>query len=247
MIRSQNWRLPAKPERGLSKNRKILEKEMNVVTISREMGSGGTALGQLLARKLGFALIDKEFIFRAAQKAGVSERAVVRYDQEMFNKAKAVLEGIIAGDTDVFSPLALVHFPQDERIATRGAPNFNQQRYLAITQYLLRSLGRGGQLVLSRHEKTLHLRVIAPLGMRVKRVSRSQGISEDEARKTIRSRDQACARYLKHFYRRDWSDPRLYDLVINTERLSLPSAAAMVLGQLKRHQMRIHPAQSSSK
>jgi cytidylate kinase len=230
------------PENASSKNIKIWESSMNIITISREMGSGGTALGRLLARKLSYTFIDKELILRAAQNARVSERTVGRYDQEVFNKAYAVLEGIFAANPPFFAPLALVHFPQDERISSRSVSSFNQERYLAVTQYLLRHLarrgnvivmGRGGQLVLAGHKKALHLRVIAPFGIRVKRVSRCQGISEDEAKRLIRRRDQACARYFKHFYRRDWSDPLLYDLVINTERLSLSSAGAMVLSRLE--------------
>jgi cytidylate kinase len=212
---------------------------MNVITISREMGSGGTALGWILARKLGFFLIDKDLILRAAQKAKVSREAVARYDQEAFNKAKAVLEKIFTANPALYSPLALIHFPQDERLSVSRGPIFDRERYLAITQYLLRDLsrkgkvillGRGGQLVLADEPQTLHLRVIAPLETRVKRVSRSQNVPEEEARMMIQTRDRACARYLKHFYRRDWNDPRLYDLIINTERLSLAAAASMVLG-----------------
>jgi len=213
---------------------------MNIITISREMGSKGTALARLLARKLEYVLIDKELILRAAQKALVSVRTVGRYDQEVFNKANVVLERIFAINPPSLGPLALVHFPQDERISLRSASNFNQERYLAVTQYLLRNLarrgnvillGRGGQIVLAGYKGALHLRVVAPIDIRVKRVSRTRGISEEEAKNLILSRDRACARYLKHFYRRDWADPSLYDLVMNTGRLSLQSAKAAVLSQ----------------
>ncbi len=215
---------------------------MNVITISREMGSGGTALGRLLARRLGFALIDKELILRVARKAHVSSQAVAPYDQEAFNRGKVVLESVFAGNPSVYSPLSMVHFPLNTRLSAGPAYRFNQERYLAVTQQLLKALarlgkvillGRGGQIVLADHRKTLHLRVVAPLETRVERVCRGQGISEDEARTLIRSRDQACARYLKHFYNRDWNDPLLYDFVINTERLRLPSVVAMVLRQFQ--------------
>lgn len=216
---------------------------MNVITISREMGSGGTALGWILARELGFILVDKDLILRAAQKAQVSCEAVARYDQEEFNKAKAVLEKMFTADPAIYSPLALIHYPIQGRAAARRAPVFDQERYLAITQYLLRHLarqgnvillGRGSQLVLADHPNTLHLRVIAPLEMRIRRIRHSRRLSEEEAGEAIQTRDRACARYLKHFYHRDWADPCFYDLVINTERLSLEAAASAVIGQRRR-------------
>jgi cytidylate kinase len=210
---------------------------MNVITISREMGSGGTALARLLARRLGFALVDKDIILEAAKKARVDERDVRDYDQEGFNRAKAVLERLAPVQTSPFAPLAQVHFPSAEAVARPDAAPFNQERYLAVTQYLIRHagrrgrtviLGRGGQIVLAGMKNALHLRVVAPLADRVERVGRGRNVSEEEAEEAIRKRDRSCARYLKHFYGRDWSDPLLYDLVINSARTSLAAAAELV-------------------
>jgi len=215
---------------------------MNVITISREMGSGGTALGRLLARRSGFGLIDKEFLLHAAQKAHVSEKAFIGYDQEMFNRTKVALESVFANNPTFYSSLPLFRLRNSKRSSFEPICGFNREKYLAITQYLFRDLarrgkvilmGRGGQLVLSGHKNALHVRVIAPLEIREKRVSRCHGISEDEARKLIRRRDRACSRYLEHFYHKNWSDPGLYDIIINTGRLSLSSAAAMILSQIE--------------
>jgi cytidylate kinase len=234
----------------------VLNKEMTIITISREMGSGGTALGRLLASALDYVLIDKEIILRAAQKARVKEETVQRYDQEVFNKGMAVLEGVFAMNSPMFAPLSYVPFPQDERLSRGSFPSFDQERYLAITQNLLRRfarrgevvvLGRGGQCVLAGHKNALHLRVTAPFEIRVKRVCRSEGVTGDDARKMIKSRDQARARYLKHFYGRDWADPQLYDLVINTERLSLTAAAAMISGLVPPGRIPTGPARKAER
>jgi hypothetical protein len=153
---------------------------MNVITISREMGSGGTAFARLLTKRLGFALFDKDIIFQAAQKARVDERDVRDYDQEAFNRAKAVLERLAPVEPPLFSPLARVHFPAAGRRLSLAASPLDQERYLAVTQSLLRPigrrgraivLGRGGQVVLSGMKDALHLRIVAPLAARVKRVA----------------------------------------------------------------------------
>jgi cytidylate kinase len=210
-----------------------------VITISREIGSGGTALGRLLARRLGYALVDKELILRVAHQSKVGEGFVARYDQEEFSKGAMLLEGFFAGNHASFSSLGTgLSFPAEVGYSTRLAVAFNQDRYIVATRQLIRSLsrtgmvvlmGRGGQVVLDDHIGALHLRVVAPLEQRVKRVRRWLKLSEKEARKAIERRDKACARYLKHFYGKDWSDPQLYDLVINTGRLSVLRAAEAIL------------------
>lgn len=217
---------------------------MAVITISREMGSGGTALGRVLARRLGYALVDKELILRVARRARVSEQAVARYDQEDFHKGESLLEGLFAGNPISYAALTMgASFPAEVGAAAALVAPFNQQRYLAVTQQLIKALarkgnvilmGRGGQVVLKDHKGALHLRVVAPLEQRVKRVRRWLKLSEAEALKAITRRDQACARYLKHFYHRGWNDPQLYDLILNTARLSLLEAAETILRLVER-------------
>jgi cytidylate kinase len=216
---------------------------MAVITFSREMGSGGTALGRILARRLEYALVDKELILRVARRARVSEQAVARYDQEDFRKGESLLEGLFAGNPISYAALTMgASFPAEVGAAAALVAPFNQKRYLAATQRLLRALarkgkvilmGRGGQLVLAGQKRTLHLRVVAPLEQRVKRVRRRLKLSEPEALKAISCRDQACARYLKYFYHRDWNDPWLYDLVLNTGRVSLSQAVEIIISLLK--------------
>ena len=52
-----------------------------VITISREYGSGGRAIGERLAKELGVPFYDKELIFMAAKESGLSEEYIKKTEQ----------------------------------------------------------------------------------------------------------------------------------------------------------------------
>lgn len=86
-------------------------------------------------------------------------------------------------------------------------------------------VGRGGQVALADKPDVLHVRVVAPLETRIKRWQTREDMMEDEARRKIHKRDAAHIEFVKRFYDADITYPTLYDLVVNTGKLT-PSAAA---------------------
>jgi cytidylate kinase len=72
------------------------------------------------------------------------------------------------------------------------------------------------------------VRLIAPLELRIQRVADEQHIPLEAARAQIEASDQHRKQYLKRFYRVDWEDPSLYDLVINTGRISCEAACELI-------------------
>jgi cytidylate kinase len=90
-------------------------------------------------------------------------------------------------------------------------------------------VGRAGQAILRGLPGVLHVRVIAPLEDRIRRL-REQGISGiSEIKLTIAERDRASAAYLKRFFGVSWDDPALYHLVLNTGLLDYDLAAEIVV------------------
>jgi cytidylate kinase len=75
----------------------------------------------------------------------------------------------------------------------------------------------------------LHVRVEAPLDHRVQRLTGRANYSLGGAQDAAIKHDRASADYLKRFYSIDWSDPLLYDLVLNTGRLTIEAAAQLIV------------------
>ena len=90
-------------------------------------------------------------------------------------------------------------------------------------------VGRGGQAILRNKPDVLHVRVEAPLDNRVQRLAGRANYSLGGAQDAAIKHDRASADYLNRFYHIDWSDPLLYDLVLNTGRLTVDAAAQLVV------------------
>lgn len=95
-------------------------------------------------------------------------------------------------------------------------------------------LGRGGQMALQGVANVFHVRLIAPLEVRIQRVQQNAGVPADVARARVLQRDQAAAAYVTQFYNVDPADPLLYDLVINTRTITASTAADVIIEALDR-------------
>ena len=67
------------------------EKSFNIITISRQMGSGGTYIGYLTAKELGFRYLDREILQQAANELGIEPCMLERYD----GRSASLMENIV--------------------------------------------------------------------------------------------------------------------------------------------------------
>lgn len=76
--------------------------------------------------------------------------------------------------------------------------------------------------------------ITAPLDVRVTRVQARTGCSADDAAREVKKSDQQRLAYMQQYYHADWRDPRLYDIVVNTEHLTPEVAADLIIGAARR-------------
>ncbi|MDO3379214.1 cytidylate kinase family protein [Geoalkalibacter halelectricus] len=178
---------------------------MAIITISREMGSGGIPIAHKAAEKLGYTLIDGESIIKAAVGSGMSPEAIEKADE----KPPAFIE---SEDQEIEADLHKI-----ELIILEAALKGNVIIY-----------GRGGQDLLRDVGSVFRVRIIAPFELRVERWAEREWLDPDLARKLVRRSDQQRAGFIKYYFDRDWEDPLGYDLVINTERLTEETAVKLI-------------------
>ena len=183
------------------------------VTVSRERGSGGSSVASLVAERLGFALFDSEIVDHVARSASVDRLVVMHMDERTQRSIKEW--------TDLVS-----HGKQ-----------FSAQSYMAhLTKTILTIgmkgraviIGRGAHLLLPV-EKSFRVRVIAPLEMRIQRLAAGSGMEPANAEALIAETDKQRAQFIQENFQQMDSDPLLYDLVINTGRIALETAAELVV------------------
>ena len=212
---------------------------MQAVTISRQYGSGGGEIGARLAQKLGWQLIDHAIVEQTARELGVYETDVSRYDEEYVEGTLArILNGIRNITSGGFMPaVSGAPIPSGAPIAASRSAVASERAYQETMQQVVMAavkeghvviVGRGGQFLLQDRRDVLHLRVVAPLELRIAYVMRREGLSKDAARTRILEKDRARDRNMQNQFHQKPDSPELYDLVINTAVLSLDRTIDLV-------------------
>lgn len=194
---------------------------MKIITISRQYGSGGNELARLICDRLGYRYFDKDLMAQLAAELGVAPETVVDLSEAQ-HRAPGFLERLASALT--------LPFNEPTELELKGKAQAAEQMAFQRFQSLIDAayehgqvvvVGRGGQVVLHGKPDVLHVRVVAPLEQRIQRTQALHGLKIEEAGEFVAQRDQAAADYVQRYYGVDAASPLLYDLVINTEKLTL--------------------------
>ncbi|HEY3358356.1 MAG TPA: cytidylate kinase-like family protein [Polyangia bacterium] len=201
------------------------QQEPFVVTISRQLGSGGAYLGQRVAARLGVAYADREILRRAAETLGAKEEVLASQDERAPSFWDELLGSYAYGPPEAtFVPPPLVV----------PSPRALQAAEAAVIAELARTrsaviVGRGGFHVLRDHPRHLSVFLHADPVFRRLRMCANYGLEEAEAKAQIEEADRARARHLRALTGRDWADARQYDLALNTSALGLEAAEEAIV------------------
>ena len=183
---------------------------MAVLTISRDLGSGGREVALMLSSSLGYRFVDRESILARLKAAGHKWE---KWTEGMDEHTPRIWEKY---DWSYRGFAAMVR----SEILNEAASNS-----VIIT-------GRGGNYLLEGVPFALRVRIVALLEQRVARVSNREGIDEDSARRLIERTDRERAGFLLTVYGRDGKDPADYDFVFDSTATPVDRIAAGITGLL---------------
>jgi cytidylate kinase len=178
---------------------------MSIVAISPTIGSLGDEIGREVARARGYEFADREIIEKAAARFG---------------------EGV----------MEFAHVTEEKPTLWERFIDTNR-RYMTYVEAIVLELaardnvvlaGRGSAFLLGQMRHVLRVRVTASERMRATRVVDRQGILPDAAANLVRQSDNELGARVRYLYHVDWNDPLLYDLVINTDRMTVAEGAALI-------------------
>jgi cytidylate kinase len=209
---------------------------MAVITISRQMGSGGEQIARRVCELLHYRYFDKQLIIEAAAETGLSREQVVDYSEDRYEVRNLIARLFRPGPRQV----QRVEMRQQD---TAGrvrltAESVDEAQYVELIKAAIRAaadqgdiviVGRGGQAILQDTPNVLHVRVIAPDGARIARLQQLEGLSVEAAQQRIARQDRATAEYLGRFFGIRWDDPSLYHLVVNTGKVGVEGAAQIIV------------------
>ncbi len=224
---------------------------MAVVTIAGSQGSGARDVAALAASRLGMDYVDREILIEASRTLGVGMEEVERRDERppTFGERLASLlrnfleRSATAGAGDPLmgggglEMLLARTYGEAASLPATSEDELDETKYISIISAIILDLaekggvvivGRGSQIILRDWPATLHAYVTAPLDVRIERTAKRDGVSPDEAAKTVHESDKNRLDFYHRFFKIDVDDPRLYDLVVNTAKLSYDAAAGLI-------------------
>jgi cytidylate kinase len=198
----------------------------SVVCVSHTTGSGGDEVGKQVAERLGYLYVDEDIVARAAAAGGLEPGEIA--DEERRKSYVGRLLDTLAqggGDAWTLATTAAVEVvrPEDVRALIREtvAQTAARGNVVIVAHAASHALDSGPHM--------LRVFVTASPATRQKRVAAAEQLDEGRAGRTIKDSDAGRRDYLKRFYSVDSEAPTDYDLVVNTDLLSIEQAAEIVL------------------
>ena len=191
-----------------------MKNQHHVITIGRQLGSGGSAMGKAIAEHFGFEYIDKEILVKAA--------AILDADEENLELVDENVSALTA-----MARSAAFEMPY---IAKEWYIPTSDQLFKTQTEIIRESVEKGPCVIIGRcasylfrhYEKHTSIFLQADMDSRIKRLEKTldKKLSEKKAVHDIEKQDRERAQYYNTFTGKKWLDLRQYDLVLDTSQFS---------------------------
>lgn len=220
---------------------------MAVITLARQVGSGGQTIAQLMAERLGYRVVGRHDLAAEAENRGLRlPRVFVEFADE---------QRLARVGTDDLPPLYLGFGELEYGDALRGAGPEAEPSTVAVLEavaherrtllstlasltYALAAedrlvlIGGGGQFLLAGLPAVLSVKIVAPADVRAERLATAYGLDVDAAREAVLRGDRDQRQYNRALFDADWDDPLHWDLIVNSESVSPETARDVILAAI---------------
>lgn len=196
---------------------------MAIITIARQLGAGGGQVAVRLAESLGWRLLDRALVERIAEEMQASPEAVELHDERVESFVERLGQYLSEGFPEVLPVPAPPPVSPDRtaRAARRVVGAVSAEGPAVI-------VGHGAQCILQNRDDALHVLLYAPVAHRVRVAAERFGVELEEAEARVRHADGNRSRYIREHFGREWLDPELYHLSLDTSRFGTDGCASLV-------------------
>ena len=198
---------------------------MAILTVSRLYGSGGSEVAAIVAKKLGWSLLDNEVVDAVAARLGMSTAEVQAREERMPSLVERLASAMTMGTQEWMTPVAAAERPTDEQL-------------LEVTRHIIQEaiargpvvvVGRGAPAMLAERTDALHVFCYAPKKALIARTMKRDGLNAEEAAKLVDDTNREREQWVKRNWERDWRAHENYDLSVNTGRLGIEGASDLIV------------------
>lgn len=191
-----------------------------VITISRQYGSGGHVIGEMLAKRLGIAFYDKELLAVASEESGIRKELFENNDEK---PTTSLLYTLAVGGHGM-ADIGRIELPLTERLFIA---QFDAIRKIAKESDCV-IVGRCSDYVLRSDEDAVHVFIHAPVQDRVARIKEMHELSSGEAKDLIKRVDKSRITYHNNYSDQRWGDAQQYHLCIDSSKIGLEGAVELI-------------------
>jgi cytidylate kinase len=199
---------------------------MAIITISRQFGAGGKTFGRRIADTLRYYYADEDIIERAVVEFSVSTDGKKILETEPGDKLKRFISKLNPFGT------SLMELPLSDKERYIDGYKYVELLNLIMPKIAREGnaviIGRGGQYVLRNFEDTYHILLIAKEEDRIKFIEDNYRVSSTRTLQILKRMAKRRANLYSYFGKKDYDDPKIYDLVLNMSLLNIDKAEELI-------------------
>lgn len=196
----------------------------NIITISRQFGSGGRTVGHLVAEKLGIPFYDKELVEQVALESGFAPKFVEEHGEHAPGRTLLAYAFAPQGVPGVMNGLSTADFLWNIQCG-------------AILQLAEKGpcviVGRNADYILKDRDDVFHAYIHADMDYRADRIVRLYGESEKSPEARLQEKDKRRKLNYQHYTGRTWGAAENYDICLNTAAIGVEEAADIIVSIIK--------------
>ena len=202
----------------------MLKPPVDLVTVSREYGAGGSVFAKQLGEQLGWPVLNYEIIALVAERLNLQEGVVRQRDEQP------------PGWLDRIASTLLISSPESPMLVeTSGVmtPDSIATAAHAVIVETAKSppviiVGHGAQYIFRDRPGTIQVRLTGTIESRAQRIVARDGGTEADAAASARRIDAQRQSYVQRYYHHMWTDPAIFDAQFNTGRVTIDEAVRLV-------------------
>lgn len=214
-----------------SKNKQVEKVEKNeqkeekkggvVITIGRELGSGGRKVAKRVAKELGYDYYDKEILTNAVKQSGIDAGLFSQVDE---------------ADLDSFwFEFSTNAYKKKEKEQSFKEMTVADKLFMIQSDAIREIAKKGSSVIVGRcatyilRDQSKRIFICADEKDRIERIKRSYKVSEKEAKEIMEESDKKREKYHSYYTNQNWKDPKGYDLVINTSEMGIDKSVEKII------------------
>ena len=201
------------------------------ISISRQLGAGGSSVGQQLASRLNIFFADRDIVRYAANRLSTFEEDLESREERLLSFWHSLLKTLPQKDVLTVPAVASALEYTDQELFDTKAEIIKK----IVHEKSAVILGRCGHYILRDEPNHISVFLHADQEFRINRIQKLYNLQNDEATKMVEKSDKERAAYCKTFTHKEWMNATNYDLSIDTSKFSLEQTVELILQYIRLH------------